>query len=464
MLQSKDNEGADDSGGRPPEPFFHGARGLAVKILTRVEQSDAYLDKLLNRELAAGELNDADKRLLNEIATGVLRWQERLDWVLTGFYHGEFTRCIPVVRNALRVALYQILFLDRIPYSAAVNESVEIVKRLKGARSASVVNGVLRSIIRKLASITYPERLDDEARYLAIMFSHPLWLVRRWHARFGGAETEALLEANNRRPHLALRINPRRSTVDAVLHHLQSRGLAARQSELMPGVVLVDGMAGIGADAVFRDGGFSIQDEGAMLASALTGARPGMRVVDLCAAPGGKTAAIAEALDGQGQVIAVDKFEAKLRLVAEAVQRLHLGEQVTMVTGDARTIQLEPADVVLVDAPCSGLGVLAKKPDIKWKRTPEDIEAMAALQAEILRNAATLVRPGGHLVYTTCTIEPAENEDVIRQFLAEHPDFELEPASTLLPEQVVTPEGFLATLPSRHGLDGTFGARMRRLR
>jgi len=444
------------------DTLFHGARGLAVKTLTRVEQSGAYLDKLLNYELSGSGLGDLDRRLLTELTTGVLRWQARLDWVLTGFYHGEFSKCIPVVKNALRVALYQILFLDRIPHSAAVNESVEIVKRLKGLRSASVVNGVLRSVIRKLDAITYPEPDGDPARYLSIMFSHPLWMVRRWVARYGAEQTERLLAANNARPGVALRVNPLRGSVDDVMRHLAERGLHPVRSANIETMVHVEGLAGIGADPLFREGRYTIQDEGAALASMLAEVRPGMRVVDLCAAPGGKSTAMAERMQGLGEIVAVDKYDSKLKLIDTAARRLGFEDVIRTAAGDARKIALEPADVVLVDAPCSGLGVLAKKPDIKWKREPDDIDAMTKLQREILENAARMVKPGGHLVYSTCTIEPAENEDVVRAFLASHPEFELVPASEVLPASVVDDDGFLRTLPHLHGMDGTFGARMRR--
>jgi 16S rRNA (cytosine967-C5)-methyltransferase len=443
-------------------PLYSGARGAAVKVLTRVEQSDAYLDKVLNRELSSPDLNDLDRRLLNELATGVLRWQSKLDWVLTGFYHGEFPKCIPIVKNAMRVALYQILFLDKIPHAAAVNESVELVKRLKGERSGNLVNAVLRSIIRKLNAITYPERDKDVARYLSIVLSHPLWMVRRWLAQLGETETEQLLQANNTRPSLSLRINPLRGSVDEVVTDLTAIGVHAERSTLHPRMLRVEGISNIGGNSSFQEGKFTVQDEGAALAVLLTDVQPGMRAIDLCAAPGGKSTAMAEMMQGSGEIISVDKYDAKLRLIEQAAQRTGFDTIIKTVVGDARSIHLEPADAVLVDAPCSGLGVLSKKPDIKWKRRQEDIESLAELQHSILDHAATLVRPGGHLVYSTCTIEPMENEDVVRRFLETHPDFELVPANGILPDTVVTPDGFLQTYPHRHGIDGTFGARIRR--
>ena len=186
-----------------------------------------------------------------------------------------------------------------------------------------------------------------------------------------------------------------------------------------------------------------------------------MRVIDLCAAPGGKSTAMAERMEGIGQIIAVDKYESKLKLIAAAAERLGLDAVITTAQGDARHVRLDPADIVLVDAPCSGLGVLAKKPDIKWKRTQKEIDEMTRLQGEILANGARMVRPGGHLIYSTCTIEPAENQEVVERFLAKHPEFELVPASEILPRSVVA-DGYLQTFPHRHKVDGTFGARLRR--
>ncbi|MEO5931712.1 MAG: 16S rRNA (cytosine(967)-C(5))-methyltransferase RsmB [Candidatus Kapaibacterium sp.] len=457
-----DGKSGTGSGATADQALFKGARGAAVKILMRIEQSDAYLDKMLASEMAGGDLNDMDRRLLNELATGVLRWQGKLDWILTGFYHGEFAKCLPVVRNALRVALYQILFLDKIPFSAAVNESVEIVKRLKGERSANIVNGVLRSVIRKLNEITYPEMSDDQSRYLAIMLSHPQWMVRRWLARFGPEETEALLTSNNLRPSISLRVNPLRATNQEVEAHLRGRGLAPQSSPYLPGMITVDGLGGISEDDLFRKGWYTIQDTGAALATKLAEARPGMRVIDLCAAPGGKSTAMAEAMNGEGEIIAVDKYDSKLKLIENAARRLGFEGIIHPTVGDARTIQLDPADIVLVDAPCSGLGVLSKKPDIRWKRQADDITALAKLQREILEHAVDMVKPGGHLIYTTCTIEPAENQEVVEIFLRDHPEFELVPASGVLPSTVVE-DGYLQTFPHRHHMDGTFGARMRRI-
>lgn len=445
----------------PSSSLFVGPRGLAVKILSRVEQSDAYLDRLLEYELGLSGMSDRDRRLLTELSTGVLRWQARLDWVLSGFYRGEYARALTVVRNSLRVALYQIMHLDRIPHSAAVNESVRIVKRLKGNRSAGIVNGVLRAIIRRLDDITWPSRDQDETRYLSIMLSHPAWMVRRWIHQFGAVQTEALLRANNERAPIVIRPNPMRTTSERLRTTLVDHGIRVHPGRLAPDALVLDGSGSIAVLQSFRNGHFTVQDEGAILASRLTGAQPGMTVIDLCSAPGGKTSAIAEMMRGSGRVIAVDLYESRLERVAENARRLGFGDMIEQVCGDARSIELPPADVVLVDAPCSGLGTLSRKPDIKWKRQHEDLMAMTRLADAILENGARMVRPGGALVYTTCSIDPEENDDVVARFVTEHPEFAFTNSQGVVPTEAIDGP-FLRTLPHRHGIDGAFGAVMRR--
>ena len=447
--------------------LYQGVRGLAIKYLTRVDRSDSWLDKLMESHALVEQLEPRDRRLLTEITSGVMRYRERLDWVLTGFYHGEFQKCIPVVKNALRVALYQLLFLDRIPHSAAVNESVEIVKRLKGKRSAGIVNGVLRNIIRKIKNITWPDRDANIIHYLSVMESHPQWMVRRWIELYGTDQTTSLLKANNIRPTTTLRVNIQKISVEKIKLALLDLGASVERSTLLPTYLHVRRLTNLGSIDAFKEGFVTPQDDGAGLAVQLTGVKPGMRVIDLCAAPGGKTTAMAEMMDGKGEIIALDKYEAKLALLKKTATRTGYNQIIKPTVGDALTISIEPADVVLLDAPCSGLGTLRRKPEIKWKRTLEEIRRLAQLQKELLTNAARLVRPEGLLVYSTCTTEIEENEEIIAWFVKDHPEFSVEPASRYLPDSalrkgVVTEDGFLRTWPHKHGTDGAFGACLRR--
>ncbi|HLA69726.1 MAG TPA: 16S rRNA (cytosine(967)-C(5))-methyltransferase RsmB [Bacteroidota bacterium] len=441
--------------------LYSGPRGTAVKILNRIERSDAYLDRMIDSELRSNEMNELDKGLMNEIVTGVIRWRAKVDWVLTGFFHGNFTKAETNIKNALRVAIYQILFLDRVPHSAAVNESVEFIKRLRGQKVADLVNAVLRNILRNLENIRYPDPKENQIQYLAVVQSHPQWVVKRWVQRFGFEETMNLLEANNVRPDLTLRVNRMKIDFNYFLSKLEELQVQFARSAYLDFFVRVKHMAGIGASEMFRQGFFVVQDESAGLAVRLLDPQPGDRVIDLCSAPGGKTTYVGELMRNSGEIIAVDRYETRLNLVKNACQRLGIANA-HFVVADATEIALPPGDRVLVDAPCSGLGVLAKKPDSKWRREAEDLDALCDLQRKILDNAATMVKPGGTLVYCTCTTEPEENLGVIRSFLELHPDFSIDPASQFVDSRLVHPEGFVETFPHRHQMDGSFGIRLKK--
>jgi len=440
------------------QTLYQSVRGTAVNILNRVERTDAYLDKLLDYKLQSSELNDLDKGLLTEIVHGVLRWQNKLDWVLNGFSHGNFAKSEVNIKNALRVALYQILFLDRIPHSAAVHEAVEFVKRIRGERPAGLVNAVLRNVIRNIDGIRYPDPADDQMQYLAVVFSHPHWMVKRWLNRFGFEETKKLLSANNERPSLSLRINKLKVEPGHFLTLLEKQQIEYTGSSYVDYFVKVKNLSRIGEMELFRNGYFTVQDESAAFPCLLMAPRPGDRVIDLCAAPGGKTTNLAEMMMNEGTVIAVDKYETKLGYIGRACQRLAL-RNVTLKVGDAVTLEEDQADKVLLDVPCSGLGVLAKKPDVKWRRDIADILKLRQLQAQMLHNAARLVKPGGVLVYSTCTTEPEENQEQVLKFLEQHPDFRVDNAAEFLNSHMVTPEGYVETLPHRHGMDGSFAVR-----
>jgi len=442
----------------PATLLYDGPRGTAVKILNRVERTDAYLDKLLDAELRARELSDPDKALLAEVVHGVMRWHGRLDWVLNGFFHGNFVKAETNVKNALRVALYQILFLDRVPQYAAVNEAVEFIKRIRGDKLASLVNAVLRNIIRNLEGIRYPDPGEDLVQYLSVYYSHPIWLVKRWLPRFGREETEKFLAVNNEIPDLALRINKLKVDPVQFLGMLDSHHIQYQGSSHLDYFIRIRTLAGLAQLDLFKMGYFSIQDESAALPCILLSPQPGDRVIDMCAAPGGKTAHIGELMQNQGEIVSVDKYETKLQLIRSTCERLGI-QNVQYCAADSSTLEIPPADKVLVDAPCSGLGVLRKKPDIKWKRSTEDIYRLVELQLSLLDNAARLLKHEGVIVYSTCTTEPEENANVVQHFLGKHPEFRVDDAGQYMNKSIVTQEGFVETYPHRHGIDGSFAAR-----
>lgn len=447
--------------GAPTEikTIYSGPRGAAVKLLNRIERTDSYLDKLLDAELKSKDIPDIDKSLFAEIVHGVLRWQGRLDWILNGFTHGNFLKSEVNIRNALRVALYQIMFLTQVPQYAAVNEAVEFIKKIRGEKFAGFVNAVLRNIIRTLDAIHYPDPEEDLVQYLAVYYSHPTWMVKRWLDRFGRQETEKFLSVNNEIPDLTLRINKLKITPSDFLALLEKNNINFQGSSYIDYFIRVKSLSGISQLNIFQSGFFTVQDESAAFPVLLLDPKSGERIIDMCAAPGGKTTFIAELMKNEGTVVAIDKYESKLNLIKASCQRLGI-TNVETLAADSSELTIEPADRILVDAPCSGLGALRKKPDIKWKREPEDIQKLTIRQLSLLENASRLLKQGGILVYSTCTTEREENNEVVEKFLQKHPEFVVENATYYVNKSVVTSDGFVETYPHHHHLDGSFAVRL----
>jgi len=433
-----------------------GVRRHAVLALVAIDEG-APLDTAIDRD--AEELSRRDRGLFHELVTGVVRHRTALDWLIDSFHHTNAGELSPTVRNGLRVAIHQLLHLDRIPPHAAVDAAVETAHQLDGLGASRLVNGLLRSLLRS-ERLPWPDLESDPQAFLSVTTSHPQWLVERWWNRFGPEECRALLEANNTRAPLNVRVNPLRTEVEHVAEHFITLGLDPHPGLYDSAIITVEGLAPA-RDPAFREGAYTVQDEASLLVARLCDARPGTRAIDLCAAPGGKAGALAEMMEGKGTVEAVEITERGCSRIAGSVRRLGLGEVVHVHHADGRTIDIPPASLVLVDAPCSGLGVIRKKPDIKWRRAPEQIPGLVERQRELIEAGARLVAPGGVLIYATCTTEPEENEEIVEWFLGQHPEFTVEPASEWLPEELCNGT-WLRTLPHRHGVDGAFGARLRR--
>ena len=442
--------------------LYQGVRGLAIKILNRIDRTDAYLERMLDNEMKSAELKGQDKALLYEIVHGVVRWQGRLDWILNGFYKGTFSKAIPNLKNALRVALYQILFLDRVPDYAAVNEVVEFVKRLQGQKPADLVNAVLRNILRSKNAIRYPDPDEDLIGYMAAYYSHPSWLVKRYLNRFGREDTEQLLFTNNEKPFLTLRINALRTKPEDFKELLESVHLKYRQGVYLPEFFKLQNLTNITAWEFYTKGYFNIQDESAGLACRLLDVQEGFRILDMCAAPGGKTAYIAALIHSRGEVVALDRFESRLKLLQKNMKRLEV-DCVRSVAIDALEYNGLPFDRILVDVPCSGTGTLSKKPDIKWRRDIFDIRDLNKTQLRLLSKAAELIKKDGVIVYSTCSIEPEENFEIVKQFLSQNSNFRLESAKGKFPDEIVDENGCIQTLPHKHKMDGAFAAKITRI-
>ncbi len=444
--------------------LYEGVRGIAVKILNRIDRTDAYLEKMLDLELKNSELKSNDKALLYEIVHGVIRNLSKIDWVLTGFYKGQFSKCVPNVKNSMRVALYQILFLDKVPDYAAVNEAVEFVKKLQGEKSANVTNAVLRNIIRNKNGIRYPKREEDLLAYLSVFYSHPNWMVKRWLNRFGEKFTEELLISNNQKPLLTLRVN----TIVSKSHELQallsSVDLTFSESKYLPNFINLHSLSNITSWEYFNKGYFSVQDESTGFSCYLLDPKPNERVLDLFSAPGGKTSLLADLMKNEGEIIAVDKYASRLKILEKNLERLAI-TNVKIVESDALEFEDEEKfDKILLDVPCSGLGTLTKKPDIKWKRDISDIRELSEFQPKLLEKGASLLKPGGELVFSTCTIEPEENYEVIKNFLEKHKEFELVNANNYFDKSLIAENGCVQTYPNIHGIDGAFAAKLKLIR
>ena len=426
------------------------ARETALKALHEVNEKGAYANVALARSLRVAKLSEVDRRFATELVYGAAKAGGTLDWILRRYLNRPLSKIPPMVRDILRLGIYQLFFLARVPASAACNTAVEMTKRCSHAGTVKFVNAVLRTAAREPEKATFPTGKAHEAENLALSLQHPEWLVRRWIGQFGYEEARALCEFDNAQATLSLRTNTLKIARDKLLERLSQEGVEAEPSAWTSEGILCLRHGSLDALESLQQGLFQVQDESSMLVAHVL-------------APGGKTTHIAASMGDRGRIIALDVHEHKMRRIAENCERLGI-KSVEPLLLDAREAGRRfprQADRVLVDAPCSGLGVLRRKPDARWRKRPDDLAALARLQREILSSAADAVKSGGVLVYSTCTIEREENEAVVEDFLARHEEFSLDNAGELLPLKK-RPERMLQLYPQRDGTDGFFIARMRR--
>ena len=436
------------------------ARYLALEQLERVDHDDAFVERLVS-----DAADDRARRQARELVAGVTRQRRWLDFVLAEAYNDDYDSMEARLREILRLGLYEMLFQST-PTRAVVHQYVELAKQTLRPGAGNLVNAILRTIDRDREYIPNPDT-GDEAEDLAIRYSHPTWMVRRWVERYGIDEALDLLEWNNRRPMYSVRINPLRASQDEVEAWLDEQDVVFTDSPYLDDYLRLKRLQPLVQEGLLDDGHVAVQDESAGLIVRLLDPQPGDTVVDGCAAPGGKTMAIAARLQGEGHIYAIDAKEQRAELVREAAEAQGASEVVDTEAAELQAVAARAdapqADRVLLDVPCSGLGVLAKRADLRWQRSPEDLDELTALQDDLLDAAARMVTPGGLLVYSTCTIEPEENEARVKAFLARHDDFERESAADHVPDDAVTDEGALTTLPHRHRTDGAFAVRLRRV-
>jgi len=445
-------------------------RETALRVLMDVETQKAYANLALNSALGENETGKLDRALITELVYGTLRALNTLDWALDKHLRRPLSGLPVPVRNILRLGAYQLLFMHRIPESAAVNEAVKLTRRYGHAGTVRFVNGVLRNLARGGAELKYPDPAEEPVEYLSLRHSHPRWLVRRWLGEFGFEAAETMLKINNRPAPNTVRVNTLKTDTGALQSLLREQGIETVKGKYADHCLHLGGFISLGGMPQFKAGLFQAQDESSILVGQALSPEPGARVVDVAAAPGGKTTHLAQLMQNEGEIIAVDIHEHKINLIKDNCRRLGV-EIVRPILADARKIPgLYPqltADYVLVDAPCSGLGVLRRRPDARWRKEDAQIKELAELQGQILDAAHRMLEPGGVLVYSTCTITGEENLDQVEAFLAKYREYEPESLVGLLPVELdrhnTMARGYLQILPHVHdGLDGFFIARLRK--
>ncbi len=443
-------------------------RAICLDILNRIEGADLHPDRLLTDSFKRyRHLTPLDRSFLTELTYGVIRWRGKLDWVIRYFSKIPLEKIELETINILRLGLYQILFLSRTPASAAVNESVELAKQMRGKGGAGFVNAVLRSSIRQKDKVSHPEIAKDPALHISVTQSHPLWLVQKWLKEMGMEETLRICAFNNQISSLTLRGNTLKIDRKDLTEKLREEGLKPRLTSYSEeGIVLQDPPPT--SDLPFlKEGLYVIQDEASQLVTSILDPKPGERILDACAAPGGKTTHTAQRMENQGEIYALDVSKGKLDLIEEICQRLGVRIVKTLKTDAAASLPVLKNlvfDRVLADVPCSGFGTLRRNPDLKWRREEKDIKRLSALQFSILSNLSTYVKEGGVLTYSTCTAFREENEDVVERFLEKYSGFQLDRAENVLPVKYrpFIHNGYFKTFPPKNEMDGFFVARLRK--
>lgn len=443
------------------------ARETALDLLNQVEFQQAYSNLLLQQVLGESRYSDPDRRLITELVYGVMQRANTLDYLLDRLVKKGSRSLDLWVHQLLRLGLYQLIYLDRVPAFAAIDEAVKIARKRGNRGIAGLVNGVLRNYLRRQKEL-WPHQ-GNTLQEKAVLYSHPPWMVERYEKQWGVETAKALFGSLLERPVTSLRINRLRLTRDEWMTKWIKEGRGeAELSPLSPMGVRLHRAGNPAQHPHFAHGFYTIQDESAMLVAQALAPSPGWHVLDLCAAPGGKTTHLAELMDNKGQIVACDIHPHKMKLITDQAQRLGITTIQTLAQ-DGRQLpqQFPPAsfDAILLDAPCSGLGVLRRRPEIKWRRQQSDFAELKQLQQQLLAAACTLLKPGGHLLYSTCTFEQSENQDQITAFLEDHPDVHLDQKWLMhLPHEVqekaIIGDGWMQILPQHFHSDGFFLARL----
>lgn len=441
------------------------SRQLAFFALKNVYQKKAYTDIALNRVIKSVgksvEISQTDRSFACELVYGIVRRQRTLDALIDLLGKKKATQQPPDLRIILHLGLYQLRYLDRIPTSAAVNTSVELAKTNGISKLSAVVNGLLRGYVRQTESGDPLQLPDDPVKRLGIQHSFPDWIVETWLEQLSIEEVDQLLPWFNQSPKIDLRVNTLKTNITEVETAFKAAGVSVERIPGLPQGLRLEGAGAITNLPGYKQGWWIIQDSSAQLVTHLLDPQPGETIIDACAAPGGKTTHIAELMGDKGQIIACDRAAKRLNKVRENAARLQL-QSIQIEVGDSRNFQefANIADRVLLDAPCSGLGTLHKRPDIRWRQTSQSIQELFKLQRELLDQIATWVKPKGMLVYATCTLNIWENENVIQSFLENHLNWSIKSPPDVITKNWVTPEDWIKVYPHRHNMDGFFMVRL----
>ena len=438
------------------------ARELALQTLTDILIDGAYSNHALSEQIEKNELTVQDKNFMTELVYGTLQHEQLLNFYVTPFFNGKVKAW---VRILIQMTLYQMLFLDSVPEHAAISEAVKIAKKRGGQFNGKLVNAILREMTRTpLPSL---DTIKDEAERLAVETSHPLWLIKLWSKQFGWEKTIQMARANNERVNVTIRVNGVRGTREELKQKLESEGITCEYGNLsQDALVILKG--NVIKTKAFEQGWFYVQDESSMLVARALKPKHHSKVLDTCSAPGGKTTHVAELMRQTGTVYAHDVYEHKIKLIEDNVKRLGLTNVVATLQ-DATTLneryESDSFDAVLVDAPCSGLGILRRHPEVKITKQPSDLDEIMMIQKKILNTVAPLVKVGGTLVYSTCTVNRKENDKMVEQFISQHPEYELDPTLVnRLPEVLheQTKNGMVQLFPGDYQTDGFFIACLKR--
>ncbi len=439
------------------------ARPVAL-IALRLAHQSTFADAALDQALRQASLSEPDRRLVTELVYGCMRRSRTLDALIDQLATKSAQQQPPNLRLILHLGLYQLRYLDHIPASAAVDTTVNLTKTNGFGGLSGFVNGLLRQYLRLRETADPLVLPDDPVERLAVQYSYPNWIVQVWLDAFGVEETEHLCNWLNQSPYIDLRVNSRLASVEQVETAMQAAGVTVERVPHLPQALrLTSSRGAVNSLPGYAEGLWSVQDASAQLVGYLLDPQPDEVVIDACAAPGGKTTHIAELMGDLGTVWAGDRSANRLKKLQQNAQRLQLNS-IQLCPGDSRSLDQfsQAADRVLLDAPCSGLGTLHRHADARWRQTPDTVQELAQLQHELLDHTATWVKPGGVLVYSTCTLHPAENEAVVQNFLATHPIWQIEPPEPSNPAAAfVTPDGWIKVLPHRQNMDGFFMVKLR---